>query len=75
VDAGYVYLSIQDNCGGIEAEIIDKVFEPYVTSKYTYGTGIGLYMSKLIIENKMHGKIYVENNTQGAVFILKIKTA
>jgi len=75
VDTGYVYLSIQDNCGGIEAEILDKIFEPYVTSKYTYGTGIGLYMSKLIIENKMHGKIYVRNNAQGAVFTLKLRIA
>ena len=75
VDRTNVYLSIRDNCGGIDSEIIDKIFEPYVTTKYTYGTGIGLYMSKLIIENKMHGKIYAKNDESGAVFTLKLKVS
>lgn len=71
-DDRYVYIVIADNAGGIDEEIIEKIFEPYVTTKYAYGTGIGLYMSKLIIENKMHGSIHVENDTKGALFVLKL---
>ncbi len=55
-----VYLHVEDNCGGIDEKIHEKIFEPYFTTKYTYGTGIGLYMCKIIIESKMGGKIFVE---------------
>ena len=56
-----ISLHVEDNCGGIDEKIIDKIFEPYFTIKFNYGTGIGLYMSKIIIENKMHGHIYANN--------------
>lgn len=56
-----ISLHVEDNCGGIDEKIIDKIFEPYFTTKFNYGTGIGLYMSKIIIENKMHGHIYANN--------------
>jgi len=66
-----ISLHVEDNCGGIEDEIIDKIFEPYFTTKYNYGTGIGLYMSKIIIENKMGGKIVVKNiEDKGARFTI-----
>ena len=61
-------LEIQNNGGIIVAKPIEKVFEPFYTYNKKNGTGIGLFMSKLIIENNMNGKIRVENKQNGANF-------
>jgi len=57
-----VNIYFADNGGGIEEHIIDRVFEPYFTTKHkSTGTGIGLYMSKQIIEAQMNGEVSVRN--------------
>ncbi len=64
----YIKIKLQDNGGGIDDKIIDKVFEPYFTTKFKEeGTGIGMYMSKMIIEQSMGGNLYIENRDDGVL--------
>ncbi|HRM77825.1 MAG TPA: HAMP domain-containing sensor histidine kinase, partial [Aliarcobacter cryaerophilus] len=73
VDEKNIYLSITDNAGGIKTEPINKIFEAYFTTKpQGQGTGIGLYMSKMILEKSMKGKLFVENLENGARFTIKL---
>jgi signal transduction histidine kinase len=72
--ANKVSLSIEDNGGGVPTEIIDRIFEPYFTTKEQgKGTGIGLYMAKEIIERQMGGRIYCENTDSGARFVVEMQ--
>ena len=62
-----LFITIIDNAGGIELNKLKKVFNPYYSTKKD-GHGIGLYMAKMIIEDKMNGKLEVENINEGACF-------
>ncbi|MEG3640831.1 ABC transporter substrate-binding protein [Magnetococcus sp. PR-3] len=69
-------LRIKDNGGGIEAAILEKIFDPYFTTKDdNRGTGIGLYMGRMIITEHMNGQIEARNGPQGAEFILRLPLA
>ncbi|RLA72959.1 MAG: hypothetical protein DRG78_23175 [Epsilonproteobacteria bacterium] len=64
-----VILYISDNGGGIDERVIEYIFDPYYTTKFAKeGTGLGLYMAKMIIENSMLGELLVNNQNVGACF-------
>lgn len=76
---GFAYLLIEDNAGGIEDSIINRIFEPYFTTKHqAIGTGIGLYMARMMIVEHIKGSLRVYNKKDdsgkniGAVFEIKI---
>ncbi|MEF3192555.1 MAG: PAS domain S-box protein [Campylobacterales bacterium] len=75
-DEDRVIVLVCDNGGGIPPAIMDRIFEPYFTTKGEgKGTGIGLYMSKMIIEDNMGGKISAYNTDEGACFKIVLKSA
>jgi len=69
-----ILLIIGDNAGGIEKEYIHRIFDPYFTTKHkSMGTGLGLYISKMIIEKNMNGLLSVENGHDGAIFSITME--
>ncbi|DAB39529.1 MAG TPA: hypothetical protein CFH83_00150 [Sulfuricurvum kujiense] len=71
-DTSDVTINIEDNGGGIANEIIEHVFDPYFSTKSKNGTGIGLYMAKMIIEKHICGRLSVTNTKEGARFTLSL---
>jgi len=66
-----ITIIVEDNGGGIDESLKDRIFEPYITSK-AQGTGIGLYMSALIIKEGFGGVLSADNGANGARFTIEI---
>lgn len=72
-DKNTLFLCVEDNGGGIDKNIIPQIFNPYFSTKLDKdGTGVGLCMSKTIVEEHCGGKIVFENSSNGAKFFLNI---
>ena len=70
----HILLYIEDNAGGIRQRDMEYIFDPYYTTKEkTGGTGLGLYIAKIIIEQNMNGVIKASNGAAGAKFIIKLR--
>jgi len=70
-DGSNIVIEVCDNANGIKNSMINKVFDPYFTTK-DKGTGLGLYMSKIIIEEHMKGELSVESSCLGTTFTIKM---
>jgi len=68
----FTLITIADNAGGIKASSIEDIFKPFHSNKIKPSTGIGLYMTKLIVENQFHGTIVASNIDQGAQFTIHL---
>ncbi|MFA6188565.1 MAG: HAMP domain-containing sensor histidine kinase [Sulfuricurvum sp.] len=72
-DEQHCVILVEDSGGGVPDKIIDKIFDPYFTTKFeAQGTGIGLYMAKMIIEKHCFGKLNVYNSNDGACFEIEL---
>jgi len=67
-----IILQIEDNAGGIKEEPIENIFKPFTSKKKVTSTGIGLYMSKMVIEEKFKGTIEAKNTQKGALFTINL---
>jgi signal transduction histidine kinase len=72
-EGGYI-VTLCDNAGGIPEAYLDRIFEPYFSTKEEKGTGVGLYMVKTIIEEKFGGRVTVRNEEEGACFTIELET-
>ncbi|SLM29591.1 putative Histidine kinase [Desulfamplus magnetovallimortis] len=73
IDDIYVNLDIQDSGTGIPDHLLEKIFTPYFSTRGTStGTGIGLYMAKMIVEKEMKGTIDAQSTPEGAIFTIRL---
>ncbi|WP_108062601.1 ABC transporter substrate-binding protein [Poseidonibacter lekithochrous] len=69
-----IKISVMDNSGGIAQENLEKIFEPYFTTKFKKeGTGLGLYMAKMVVEKSMNGKLNVSSINKSSTFVITLE--
>lgn len=68
-----IYIQIIDNAGGIDPNIIERIFDPYFSTKNESGKGLGLYMAKNIVENILNGSLTIESNDGITVATIKLE--
>ncbi|AXX87088.1 PAS domain-containing sensor histidine kinase [Malaciobacter marinus] len=69
----FAQVTFSDNARGVDENTLDKIFEPYFTTKHqSNGTGLGLFMSKLIIEKSLNGTMFAKNSNKGLIFTINI---
>ncbi len=72
-DENNAVIVVEDNAGGIPAETLERIFEPYFTTKHSsQGTGLGLFMSRMIVQKSFRGSLEAVNSLKGALFVIKI---
>ena len=69
-----IIIGVCDNGGGIDKSVLDKIGQPYVSTKSKNGTGLGLYMSQVITKKYLHGKLDWKNHKNGCCFYLSLPT-
>ncbi len=67
-----IVIRVEDNGGGIEKKILGKIFDPYFSEKSKNGTGLGLYMAKMIVEKHIGGVLQADNTSNGALFSITL---
>jgi len=67
-----ILILVKDNAGGISDENLSHIFEPYFSTKAKNGTGLGLYMSQMIIQKQFHGEVRVDTSSKGTTFIIDV---
>ena len=67
-----VIIGVHDNGGGIDASVINSLTQPYVTTKSKNGTGLGLYMSKIIVTKHLAGRLFWKSDTDGSDFYIAL---
>ncbi|WP_324172323.1 HAMP domain-containing sensor histidine kinase [Sulfurimonas sp.] len=67
-----IKISIEDNANGIDIKYIDKLFEPYFSTKGKNGTGLGLYMSQMIMQKQFDNEIEVKSSSMGSIFSFQL---
>ena len=70
---GMLHIYVKDNGVGIKQKNLEKIFDPYFSTKGKNGTGLGLYMSQIIAQKQFDGEISVESSDKGTSFLVKIK--